>query len=321
MKKTIYLHIGFHKTATTFLQWKVFPQLKEVDLIRKTHAKSLFKEIRLRKLKDIDILRLRNTFEDIRSEKVPALISYEGFTGSPFSQKNSKSAYSILKDLRRIFPKDLYDVRLIIGIRKQVDIMTSLYIEFLHQGGAKSEAEYFEELRKNNKLRHYLYNDYLDAVEQLFGDNYFVFIYENFKKEQENYLLRLLNYIGVETIPEYSNVRLNRSFGMLQAKLARRLNKLFKSQKNPNGKIPQAQIKLKRKYSKKAVEKFMGKPKKAITISPRTLLKNNLSLKLHYKRYTLSKELQDEINHFYKEDNLKLAQRVNIDLPDYYHQV
>ncbi|SFE11235.1 hypothetical protein SAMN05216238_108139 [Lentibacillus persicus] len=319
MKRIVYLHVGFHKTATTFLQWKVFPQLSEVNLIKKADAKKLLTEVRLKKLSDNDIKRIRSGLESKVSDSGPILVSYEGWTGSPFSQKKSKSAYTILKDLHRLFPQEHYDVHLIIGIRKQVDIMTSLYVEFLHQGGTKTEEAYFEELRKNNKLRHYLYNDYLTTVEQLFGDNYFVFIYENFKKEQENYLLRLLNYIGVENIPEYNNVRLNRSYGVLQAKLARLLNKLFKSKKNPKGKIPQFSITLKRKNSRKLAEILTGKPKRKVTISPRTLLKNNLSFKLHYKRYELPKTLQDEINQYYEEDNLKLAKRDNINLPEYYH--
>lgn len=318
MKKTIYLHIGFHKTATTFLQWSIFPKLKKVKLIRKTHAKNLLNEVRLRELNDDDVLRIRNEFDKKGSDKKPSLISYEGWTGSPFSQKNSKNAYSILKDLKRIFPEELYDVQLIIGIRKQVDLMTSLYIELLHQGGNKKEEEYIDELERNNKFRHYLYNDYLDAVEQLFGKNYFVFIYENFKKGKDDYLLELLNYIGVKKVPEYSNQQVNRSYGVLQAKMAQKLNTLFKTQKNPDGKIPEIKIKLKRNYSKKLAEKLLDKKKKTITLSPRTLLQNKLSFKLHYKRYRLSDELQDKINDYFKEDNQKLAQREGINLPSHY---
>ena len=34
--KTIYLHLGLPKTATSFLQGAVFPSLKEVDFLDKT---------------------------------------------------------------------------------------------------------------------------------------------------------------------------------------------------------------------------------------------------------------------------------------------
>jgi len=320
VKKTIYLHVGFHKTATTFLQWSIFPKLKKVKLIRKTHAKKLLTEVRLRKLNDDDVHRIRNEFEKQSSDKVPTLISYEGWTGSPFSQKNSKSAYKVLEDLRRIFPEEHYDVHLIIGIRKQVDLMTSLYVEFLHQGGNKKESEYIDELERNNKFSHYLYNDYLNAVEELFGDNYFVFIYENFKKGKDNYLLELLNYIGVKKVPKYTNQQVNRSYGVFQAKMARKLNTLFKTQKNPDGKIPEITIKLKRNFSKKIASKLLDKKKKTITLSPRTLLQNKLSFKLHYKRYHLSDDLQERINEYFKEDNKKLAQREGIELPGYYYE-
>lgn len=319
MKKTIYLHVGYHKTSTTFLQWKVFPQLEEVKLIRKTHAKKLFRQIRVRNLTEKDILRLRKAFDKKGTDGKPTLISYEGFTGSPFSNKKLKSAYTILDDLRRIFPEDMYDVRIIVGIRKQVDILTSLYIEFLHQGGTLKETDFFDRLNEQGKLHNYLYNDYLDYVEKVFG-KFFVFIYENFKEDKESYLLELLDYVGAYAIPEYNNERLNRSYGKLQAKIARQLNKLFKSHANPYGKIPNINIKLKRRYSRKIIEKLMGKPKKSISITPRTLLKNNLSFKIHYKRYRLSDKLRNEIINYYKGDNLKLAQREDIDLPEYYHQ-
>lgn len=321
MKKKIYLHVGFHKTSTTFLQWKVFPQLNQVKLIRKTHANKLFRQIRLRNLREKDILRIRKSFDKNGTDGKPTLISYEGFTGSPFSDRKLKSAYTIVDDLRRIFPEDQYDVYLIVGTRKQVDIITSLYIEFLHQGGTMKEKDYIGRLKEQGKLRNYLYNDYLDYVEKVFGKKYFVFIYENFKEKQKSYLLELLNYIGADAIPTYSDVRLNRSYGVLQAKIARQLNKPFKSHTNPNGKIPKINIKLKTKYSRKIVEKLIGKSKKTISISPQTLLKNNLSFKLHYKRYRLSDALRDEINNYYKEDNRKLAEREGISLPDYYHEI
>ncbi|SDQ14518.1 hypothetical protein [Virgibacillus salinus] len=318
MKRKIYLHVGFHKTATTFLQFNLFPNLKEVKLIRKSHAKELFRRVRLNKLSDEDIVDLRQKFDKKGSAKKPTLISYEGLTGSPFAQKKSKSAFNILEDLKRIFPEDLYDVNVIVGIRKQVDIMTSLYIEYLHQGGYKKEKVYFDELEKNGIFEHYLYNDYLNHVEQVFGNDYYVFIYENFKYEKEKYLLQLLNYMGVKKIPKYSNEPLNRSYGALQAKMARRLNTIFKTKKNPNGKIPETEIILKRKYSKKIVKKLMGREKKKIPISPRTFLQNKLSYKLHYKRYKLSDELRRKINDYYIDDNQMLAKREGIELPEYY---
>ncbi|MDQ0352742.1 hypothetical protein J2R98_002593 [Alkalibacillus filiformis] len=321
MKKKVYLHIGVHKTATTFLQWQVFPKLKGISLVRKSNSKKLLYRIKNKKLKGEDFEEIRQSLEKKRKGDQPLLISYEGFSGSPFSQKKMKSSYQILSDLRNIFPKEEYDVHVILGLRNQVDLMTSLYIEFLHQGGDKKEETYIQELVDHEVFDNYLYNQYIDHIESLYGDQYFVWVYENFKEQKEDYLLKLLNFLGFNHIPKYEHVQLNRSYGRLQAKLARRLNKWFKTNKSPKGFIPEVKIKLKRNYSKKIVKKLFNRKRKKITLSPRSLLQNELSYKIHYKRYELSPEMKEKIMNYYIQDNEQLNQRENLNLPEvYFHK-
>ncbi|RPF54190.1 hypothetical protein [Aquisalibacillus elongatus] len=300
MKKTIYLHVGYHKTATTFLQNSIFPNLKKVKHIKNKKIKNELYRLRVRKLKDEDILEIRNRFDELGKEGKPTLISYEGLSGSPFKQKKPKKAATILKDLRRVFPEDQYDVKLIIGIREQVQMMTSLYVQHLHMGGYKQAEDYMDKLEKHEVLDQYKYNEYLDLVEEIFGQDYYLFIYENLKKDQKGYLLALLNYIGVKKIPDYDDYPANKSYGVLQAKIARRLNYFFYSKQNPNGRI------------KPKKTKRFGK------LWPRPFLQNKISYKIHYKRYTLPEDIQRKIRERYKEDNIKLSQRDNVNLPDNY---
>ncbi|WP_306977874.1 sulfotransferase domain-containing protein [Alkalibacillus salilacus] len=300
MRKTIYLHIGYHKTATTFLQKNIFPNLKKVRHIKNKKIKDELYRLRVRKLNDEDILEIRNRFDELGKEGKPTLISYEGLSGSPFKQKKPKKHTSILKDLRRVFPEDQYDVKLIIGIREQVQMMTSLYIQYLHMGGYKQADDYLQKLEDHDVLDQYKYNEYLNLVEDIFGDDYYLFIYENLKKDPDGYLLKLLNYLGVKKIPEYDDYPTNKSYGVLQARLARRLNYFFKTKQNPEG-----------KFEPKKTKRFG-------LLWPRTFLQNKISYKIHYKRYTLPEEMQRQLQERYKEDNIKLSERENVSLPSNY---
>ncbi|PKR77786.1 hypothetical protein CEY16_07595 [Halalkalibacillus sediminis] len=303
MRKTIYLHLGYHKTATTFLQKKIFSKLKEVRYIKHKPIKQELYDLRVRKLSEDRVKEIRNKFDSLGKENRPTLISYEGWSGSPFKRAKPKKSVKILKDLRRVFPEDLYDVRIIIGIREQVQLITSLYIQHLHMGGTQKVEDYIQKLEDHEVLDQYKYNEYLNSVEKVFGMKPYVLIYENLRKDENEYLLQLLNYMGVNKIPKYTQDEVNKSYGVLQAKLARRLNKVFKTKQNPDGKI---RVKKSKRFGKK--------------ISPRTLLQNKISFKIHYKRYTLPKEIQGDLKARYLEDNLKLNERDEISLPgNYFH--
>lgn len=59
--KTVYLHIGYHKTATTFLQNSIFPELKQVNYIKKKDIDQPFHKIRMkRNISDSEIEEIRD---------------------------------------------------------------------------------------------------------------------------------------------------------------------------------------------------------------------------------------------------------------------
>ncbi|WP_279401829.1 hypothetical protein [Piscibacillus salipiscarius] len=178
--------------------------------------------------------------------------------------------------------------------------MSSLYIQYLHMGGYQKVEDYMEKLERHEVLDQYKYNEYLNLVEEIFGQDYYLFIYENLKKDEKNYLLALLNYIGVNKIPNYKTDPVNKSYGVLQAKIARRLNKYFKTKQNPNGKF---KVKKSKRFGK---------------LWPRTFLQNKISYAIHYKRYTLPEDIQESLRERYKEDNIKLSKRDNVNLPSQY---
>ncbi|MDQ0298121.1 hypothetical protein J2S78_000529 [Salibacterium salarium] len=300
MKKKVYVHIGFHKTATSFLQRCIYPKMKSVRYIKYGALKKQLYNLRLKTLEDEEIQQIREKILTFYKKK-PILISYEGLSGSPFSQKRSKSNIKVLEDIRRVFPEEEFDVHIIVGIREQVNLLTSLYVQYVHQGGVKKAEEHLANLEEQGILDHYHYDHYLHKVEELFGKNhYYLIIYELFKQQTEQQLFNLLSFMGENKIPEYENEQVNRSYGTMQMMIGRRVNYLFKTRLHPKGLIPVNPSPIKGKFS------------------PRKVLQSKWSFKVHYKRYHLPKELSNYLKAQYIESNRNLQEEYNVDLPDIY---
>ncbi|HIW12366.1 MAG TPA: hypothetical protein H9891_04320 [Candidatus Salinicoccus stercoripullorum] len=302
--RTIYLHVGYHKTATTFMQGSIFPNLKHVNFIHPDYIMGDLRKLRLGRLTGYQIDLIRDEFDSFENDR-PLLISYEGLSGSPFAPKKVKKQREILKDLRRVFPADRYDVHIIVGLREQVDLITSLYVQHIHQGGVMDAGEYVQYCRSNGVLENFHYQNYLEEIEAIFGrDHMYIMIFEAFKKAPAEELQKLLNYMGEPEIPEYEEVKsvrkANKSFGTAQVALGRRMNQLFKTPIHPEG--PVAMISLShRNY-----------------LPTRYILQNKLSYGLHHKKYQLPINLQISLKKQYTQSNYELANQYELDLPKEY---
>jgi hypothetical protein len=198
--KEIIIHVGLHKTGSTFLQKKVFPNLKTFHLIAPQETRN---NIAFNKLMYADDcfynkIRVENEINKISKKKI--LITDESFTGQPINMYcNNKS--TIAKRLAGLFP----DAKIILFIRGQKDMIFSLYSQYLVQNnGVKFLFEFFKHPRysdslkiypnyKNNPIRefgHYsipgfshfdcfLHYETINLYKTLFKEVY-VFLYEDF---------------------------------------------------------------------------------------------------------------------------------------------
>lgn len=85
--KKVYIHIGLHKTGSTFLQNKVFPRLKETTYIGRPYTQQ---SIAFNKLQyaDTSLYKEEETIQEINQENEnheKILISDEMFSGLPFN--------------------------------------------------------------------------------------------------------------------------------------------------------------------------------------------------------------------------------------------
>jgi hypothetical protein len=142
----VIIHLGMHKTGTSFLQKEVFPKLEGVNYLYKPY-----------KIWDL-----------ILKENKINLISGEAFSHS--MPHNCLNQANTLKLLKKLFP----NAKIILGVRDEDTWLRSCYSEYIKTGGRKSFKKY-KELK-------YDISGYVNKVEGLW-DN--VFIYHQEKLNQE----------------------------------------------------------------------------------------------------------------------------------------
>ena len=121
----VIIHIGMHKTGTTFLQKVIFPKL---DNTFYAHNNEFFIPWK----------------EQLSKKADHMLLSYERFSGFPwnkFKEKNSwlKSFYLNIDQLKKFFPNAI----IIIFFRKQGDLLLSIYKQYLQVGGELSFDDFY----------------------------------------------------------------------------------------------------------------------------------------------------------------------------------
>ncbi|NQU32076.1 MAG: hypothetical protein HQ521_02480 [Bacteroidetes bacterium] len=109
------IHIGLHKTGTSFLQEKMFPKIMGINYLHGTS-------------------RLRNIYVD-KQKSLELLISDEKISGLPFTSRdpdNSSSNYYItFLEQMEIIHKSFNNPKIIIGFRKHYRFVLSLYKQYL----------------------------------------------------------------------------------------------------------------------------------------------------------------------------------------------
>ena len=135
-KIKICLHIGLHKTGSTFLQDKIFCNIKNIQYLGRDNSGVWHTENRDIFLKDIVHLDFKKfeykyknldivSFLDINIEKIN-LLSEEKFSSLFYSSENLDELF---KRIKFIFKESIFDLKILYFIRNQKDIILSRYSE------------------------------------------------------------------------------------------------------------------------------------------------------------------------------------------------
>ena len=196
MAERLLLHIGYHKTATSWMQQRLFvPAHGYYQLARHeevwTHIVGphglLFDPEGMKGV-------IREGMAKLPEGKVP-VISSEILSGHPFFGGMGSDDYA--RRLKQIAP----DARILISIRAQPRIMTSVYMQYLLRGGAMSAELFFAgdpELGFHGfRAEHFEYHRLVGLYQDLFGkENVHIITQESLKTDMDGVTRRLAEFAG-----------------------------------------------------------------------------------------------------------------------------
>lgn len=229
------VHIGFPKTATTFLQKSVFPYIHGVNYVDyHTSVEILSPLIYLDEL-DYNGDTIQAELDDCCKQGIN-LFSFEGLCGAPFIYKGLGRSW-IPKRLRYLgFSK------VIITIRDQVSVIDSLYRQYILQGGVMRFNDFLNKDGKWNlytrsfNLEYLNYFKLISLYKSEFGDsNVLVLTHENLLKNEQNFVSRIVEFIQPkqESI-DFSREKNNTSLSNLSINLLRIVNHFIFTSQKPN---------------------------------------------------------------------------------------
>ena len=305
---TLYIHIGFQKTATTFLQQQIFPYLTTVSNITITPPEK-YEDIVLKLLCNELTIADREYLEALFAEQM--ILSKAVFSNEALSSGTISTGFLTLSERTTILHtiRDLFkhlDIKILLGIREQSDIVRSFYLQYLHQGGTRDINGFFDLMRENGEtvftssfLKALEYSPYIQQLHDAFGrENLFVFLYEDLKQDLNAFLWRLMQFLGEPEIPDLRSRRPNRSYGRVEAHVARVINRFFRLDQNRGGLLPVLRV------------PCIGR------LEPRRFLQSRFFPRS--RPWTLPDAIVRDIKSHYRDDNRILADQLDLKLSPHY---
>ena len=221
------IHVGYHKTATTWLQQFYFPNHPEIAFAAGHEA--LWQHIIAPSALEFNVNAAQQLFQPLiqhcaQAQQVPVL-SAERLSGNPHSGGFDNK--EIADRLYAVFPQ----AKILLVVRCQPDAIVSNYKQYIRVGGICSLKEYVNPpidgriplFRLENFAYHHLANYYA----QLFGqDKVKVMLYEQFHQQPVTFIQELSEFVGVNTGQQFPvEQRVNTSISDLGILLKRQINK------------------------------------------------------------------------------------------------
>lgn len=235
------LHIGYHKTGTSWLQQVFFPGHPAfVPLIDSTQPWNdpLMRALVAVSERNFDPERARLLLAAKLAEARPAagqvaVISAERLSGHPFS--GGHDSFAIARRLQAVAPQ----ARVIALVREQRAMIRSVYKQMVAEGFTLSLDEWMAMRPWKGTCgfdwSHYEYDRLAQHYQRLFGRERTLFLpYERLRRERSLLLAELCAFCGVPNQDAWPEQQVNSSLGAPGTALLRRLNRFRRSELNPD---------------------------------------------------------------------------------------
>lgn len=229
-KPSLLVHIGYHKTATSFLQKRVFTDRDRFCQpwgAQSSHAVEWF--ILTHPQRFSPAAARRDFFDRIEGgEGALPVISHEALSGNPIRGRYYLEQVSAR--IHETFP----DARILIGIREQKKLLASLYYQYVRQGGTEPVEGFLPEgpvrpgFRPRVRLDHFEYDLTLAAYRRFWkSEDILVLPMELLQRDPAGYLGRLFGFavVSQENVPVSRLVNAKRS--NVTMRMERFFNRLF----------------------------------------------------------------------------------------------
>jgi hypothetical protein len=230
----VIIHVGYPKTASTFIQKQVLPKLKNSSILshKQVYETGLI-NLKWKAERSIDY----TSIKDRVKSHGDAFISFEGFTGIPLQ------GFLLIDILPQRLRKAIDgDIDILIFIRRQDQLIKSLYKQYIKQGGTFSYSNFISSSQFGGVTRFDLNAfDYLQTVksyEEVFGKGrVHIFAYEWLQDDQNTFSKRFCDLVGEEVNIDF-HIRRNVGLSGRKLKLCRFLNRFFPSTISEKGILP-----------------------------------------------------------------------------------
>jgi hypothetical protein len=220
------LHIGYHKTGTTWLQRNVFPDegmgFAYVGDPRAVLSAFFVNPFDFRA--EVAWRGFRPRIERAEERGLLPVISHERLSGSPYAGGHDSRA--VADRLAETFP----DARILVAIREQKSMILSVYKQYLGFGGAASLEQFLKApagINRSPVFRHnfFEYHRLIGYYRSLFGaGNVLALPYEILRSRPADFLGRITGFLDLpDAVPPPG--RDNISPSALSLSLKRRANR------------------------------------------------------------------------------------------------
>lgn len=196
--KQVTFHCGLHKTASTFLQEKVFPYMSSGTFV--------------------PVSGVGNWFDNMSKARPPVLSSAEIFSGFIFSGNYKESRTRMLSYISSHWPGS----QLVLFLREPSDFVTSVYLQYLNIGGTIEFENFLEEFQILEGVN---YPELMGELNNMEWGNILYILYEDFVDDPCSQISKIENYVGDRFSYCIENDRVNKSVENLAARTLRLTNK------------------------------------------------------------------------------------------------
>ena len=333
------IHIGYHKTASTWLQEHLFDN-EASGFKRFISQREIRDKLILVNGLDFNAEEFKNYYKKLTDDKsdLCSVISNERLSGNPHS--GGYDSKEIADRLKSCFP----DGKVLIVIREQKDMILSTYIQYVRAGGACALHDYLEPSKRNQAIiplfnyEYFNYSRLVSYYQKLFGkEKVLVLPFELFKNKPEEFAERISSFAAVKGLSELPfSKKTNKRISSLSSILLRQSNKLFaKSTLNPFATDLNSwkEILVNPKHKKNDVRKIEQDDGKNVRKTERVqenehsrgnnyqniLVLDSIIPKSVHKFFDqrIKEIINEKVAERYSETNKKLADMIDTDLSDY----